>query len=108
MTCEEILNRLRTLDIPAAYSHFNKPPSVPFVVYTTTGSERYGADYENMLERRTVRIELYTDKKDEQLEDSVADLFSEYELDIYESYIDDQQLYQVAFEFTDLFKKTGG
>lgn len=107
MTCEEIYGKLSTLDIPVAYSHFGKPPSVPFVVYITSGGERYGADYKNMLERRTVRIELYTDKKDETLENSVAALFDMYELDIYESYIDNQKLYQVVFEFTDLFK-TGG
>ncbi len=107
MTCEEIYGKLSTLDIPVAYSHFGKPPSVPFVVYITSGGGRYGADYKNMLERRTVRIELYTDKKDETLENSVAALFDMYELDIYESYIENQKLYQVVFEFTDLFK-TGG
>lgn len=108
MTCEEILWRLRLLEIPSAYSHFNDPPSVPFVVYSITDSERYGADYENMIERRTVHIELYTDHKNEELENAVADLFDEYEISSYETYIDEQQLYQVVFEFKDIIKLTGG
>lgn len=98
-TCEKILKMLRTLNIPSAYSHFNKPPSVPFVVYTIPESRRYGADNLNMLQSSTVRVELYTDHKDIQLENRVADLFREYEIDSYETYISDQQLYQVVFEF---------
>lgn len=107
MTCEEIMLRLRTLGLPAAYSHFNKPPSVPFVVYTIPDSVRYGADHRNMLKKSTVRIELYTDHKDIKLENKVAALFSEYEIDSYETYIDEQQLYQNVFEF-EIIIKTGG
>lgn len=107
MTCESILKTIRTLKIPAAYSHFNKAPSVPFIVYSIPESSRYGADNKNMLMKSTVRIELYTDHKDIQLENKVADLFSEYEIDTYETWIPDQQLYQVVFEF-ETITKTGG
>lgn len=107
MTCEDILKRLRTLKIPAAYSHFNKPPSVPFVVYTIPDEQRYGADNRNLLKNSTVRVELYTDHKDIQLEDKVAGLFSEYEIDSYETWISDQALYQVVFEFN-IITKMGG
>lgn len=99
MKCEEILTRLRSLKMPAAYSHFNKPPSVPFVVYTLPETNRYGADNRNMLTKSTVRVELYTDHKDIQLENKVAELFSEYEIDSYETWLSEQQLYQVVFEF---------
>lgn len=78
--CEEIIKRLRTLKIPAAYSHFNAPPSVPFVVYLIPETERYGSDSKNMLKRSTVRIELYTDHKDTALEDKLSALFSELSL----------------------------
>lgn len=108
MKCDEILKRLRRLNIPAAYSHFNKKPSIPFVVYTIPDGENYGADDMNMLQRRTVRIELYTDCKDEQLENKVADLFNTYEISRYEDYLEDQQLYMVVFEFETITKLTGG
>lgn len=107
MKCEEIIKRLRTLKIPAAYSHFNAPPSVPFVVYLIPETERYGSDSKNMLKRSTVRIELYTDHKDTALEDKLSALFSEFELDSYENYLSDQQLYQNTFEF-EMIDKTGG
>lgn len=107
MTCEEITRRLRTLHIPVAYSHFNSPPTVPFAVYLIPETERYGADYKNMLLKSTVRVELYTDHKDVQLENRLSSLFSEYEIDSYESYLSDQQLYQITFEF-ETIDKTGG
>lgn len=108
MKCKEIYERLKRLEIPVAYSHFNDPPNIPFVVYTASDKERHGADDVNLLENITVRIELYTDYKDEECEDAVASLFDEYEMDISESYISDQQLYQVVFEFTITNKLQGG
>ena len=107
MTCEEIVKRLRLLKIPVAYSHFNKAPAIPFCVYTIPESSFYGADNKNMLKNRTVHIELYTDHKDEQLENKLAALFNDHEINVYESYIEDQQLYQVVFEF-EIIDKTGG
>ncbi|MBO6078354.1 MAG: hypothetical protein J6P66_06350 [Bacteroidaceae bacterium] len=107
MTCEEIVKKLRTLKIPVAYSHFNKAPAIPFCVYTIPESSFYGADNKNMLKNRTVHIELYTDHKDETLENKVAALFNDHEIEVYEDYIEDQQLYQVVFEFADVIK-TGG
>ena len=105
--CETIVKRLRTLKIPVAYSHFNKAPAIPFCVYTIPESSFYGADNKNMLKNRTIHIELYTDHKDEQLENKVAALFNDQEIEVYEDYIEDQQLYQVVFEFADIIK-TGG
>lgn len=99
MKCSQIFNRLKQAGIPVAYSHFNEPPPVPFVVYIVTDSERYGADYKNMLKRQTIRIELYTDHKNEALEDRIANLFNEFEIDVTETYIEEQELYQVSFEF---------
>ena len=107
MTCEEIIDRLRTLGIPSAYSHFKSPPSLPFVVYTVPNDRRYGADNRNMLKSSTVHIELYTEAKDEELENAVAELFSEYELDGYEDYLQEEQMYMKVFEFETVMK-TGG
>lgn len=112
MKCKEIIDRLRLRfspsDLRIAYHHFNKPPKVPFCVYFVVDSQRRGADDLNLLEDRTYRIELYTDCKDEELENSIAELFDDREVNIDEVYIEDQQLYMVSFEFDATFKLTGG
>lgn len=108
MNCKEIYKRLKNLKIDAAYHHFNGQPHLPFVVYLISSGRRYGADDINLIKERTVRIELYTEAKDEKLEDEVADLFSEYDLEEDEDYIEDQQLYLYAIEFEDKQKLTGG
>lgn len=112
MKCKEIVDRLRTRfkasDLPVAYHHFNKPPKIPFVVYLVADAQRRGADAFNLLEERAYRIELYTDCKNEDLENSIAELFDDHELSIDEVYIEDQQLYMVSFEFDETFKLNAG
>lgn len=106
MRCKEIYDKLKTLGIPVAYHHFTKSPGVPFCVYFIDNRRRRGADNLNLLEQRTVRIELYTESKDEKLENKILKLFEDKELDVYEDYIDTEALYQVAIEFELIMKLT--
>ena len=99
---------LKTLKIPVAYRLFkNKPESIPFCVYYLDNRNQYGADNLNMLERRTVVIELYTEKKEIELENKLLRLFKDEELDIDETYIDDEKLFMQTISFETIIKMEG-
>ena len=80
---------------------------MPFVVYLIPSTERYGSDFENYIEDRTVRIELYTEFKDESLEEMIFQLFDGYEISYEQIYIEDEKVMMSAFEFQETVK-TGG
>lgn len=105
MEIKDVYRKLQTLKIPVAYRVFETaPPSIPFCVYYAENRRRYGADYKNLLERCSVTIELYTNKKDIKLENKLMDLFPEYELDSFETYINEEKLYMISVSF-DYIKK---
>ena len=100
-----VYTALRTLKIPVAYRLFkSKPESIPFCVYYLDNRDQYGADDLNMLERRTVVIELYTEKKEIELENKLLRLFKDEELDISETYIDDEKLFMQTISFETVLK----
>lgn len=105
MELKEVYEKLKTLKIPTAYRFFKRAPeSVPFVVYYFASSSRYGADYLNLLDRRTIVIELYTEIKNEILENKLYKLFEDYDIDIDENYIDSEKLYMITVTIEDLKK----
>lgn len=79
-------------------------PAPPFAVYMISPETGRGADYKNLLVERHVRLELYTNKKDAELEAKVEDIlgFVEWEKD--EDYIESEEMYMVTYEF-DLYEK---
>lgn len=107
MTGAEIYEKLKKLNIPVAYSHFPEPTPAPFVVFLIPSTERYGSDFKNYIEDRTVRIELYTEFKDENLEEMIYQLFDGYEISYEQIYIEDEKVMMSAFEFQETVK-TGG
>lgn len=100
ITPAEIHKLLASLGIPVAYLKFDEPQKPPFVVWFETGADIHGADGMNMLEEKTIRIELYCSKKDPELERRTEELFSDTELsrdtDIY---IESENLIESVFEF---------
>lgn len=97
MTLNEISNLLKTLNIPYRYRSFGKAQSTPYIVYYTDSEKLTGSDDKNMVIERNIVIELYTDKKDIQLENKIELLFENYEISKYETYIDDEKLFEIAF-----------
>ena len=108
MKCSEVYDRLKTIGIPVAYHHFTKSPEIPFCVYLTGDRTQRGSDSINLLEEHAFRIELYTETKNEELENRILKAFNDKEIDIYETYIESEHLYQVVFEFEETVKLTGG
>lgn len=107
MTGAEIYTRLKKLNIPVAYSHFPEPTPAPFVVFLIPSTNRYGSDFKNYIENHTVRIELYTEYRDESLTEMIFQLFDGYEISYEEIYIEEEKVMMSTFEFQETVK-TGG
>lgn len=97
---EKLYDLLKTLGLPVVYHHFKTPPKLPYIVYFYTNSDNFGADNKVYHNSDNYQIELYTEKKEQNTEKLIEDLFKSN--DIYyektETYIDDEKLYQVIYE----------
>ena len=105
MELSELNELLNTLDIPVAYSHFKDLVQTPFLVYYVQNEDIRGADNKNMLSEKNIRIELYSDLKNIELENQIEEMLIEYQLDKNETYIESEQLLQVSYEFSMIIKK---
>ena len=105
MELSELNELLNTLDIPVAYSHFKDLTETPFLIYYVQNEGIRGADNKNMLSEKNIRIELYSDLKNIELETKLEEMLIEYELDKNETYIESEQLLQVSYEFSMIIKK---
>lgn len=91
----------RSFDLPCAYHHFEEghSPAPPFLVYWFPASQNYGADNQAYYKGSQVRLELYTDKKDLELEEKIEAELDSHSLffDKEETYLDTEKLYQVIY-----------
>lgn len=104
MTYKEVADMINAIGIPFAYNHFaedpeNPAPAPPFICFYYEGSGDMAADDTNYARIRPLTIELYTDNKDFDLEETVESALNDAGLvySRYESYIDTEHLYMVAF-----------
>ena len=72
MTHEDVMQMLAETEIPFAYDHFaeGESPDPPFICFLFPGSDNFAADNVVYMEFSNLSIELYTDEKDPELEDS--------------------------------------
>jgi hypothetical protein len=105
MNLTELNIILQASGFPVAYSHFteseNSPlPDPPFIVYVVVYSSNFMADNKVHKSIQTVQIELYTDKKDLEVEGILENILNENELPYQttETFIDSEQLFQKIYE----------
>ena len=100
---EELLQILEEIGLPFAYHHFaeGESPEPPFVVYLFPGSNNFGADGKVYYKIQEVHLELYTDLKDLNLEQSVEDVLDEHGIfyNKTETWIESEKLYEVLYIF---------
>lgn len=99
MTQTELYQALKSLGMPAAYHHFNKPPKPPYIVYLVADAEGYGSDDRNEIKRTGYLIELYTAHKDpanQQVVEAMLDAKGVPYL-LYEQHIESENLYQATY-----------
>ena len=99
MTRQEVVEMIKTFNIPYAYLMFpvGKAPEPPYCVYYYPNDNDAMADNLNYVKVSNLRIELYTRNKDFELEDQVeAKMLLPFSKDV--EYIDSEKLYQVTYE----------
>lgn len=102
MELHEMASMLAGLGIPLAYHHFaeGESPAPPFLLYLSPGSDNFSADGRVYLKVTQLDVELYTDRKDPELEarlEAVLDAVGLF-YNKTESYIDSEKLYEVLYE----------
>lgn len=102
MTLDRLKELLDTLNIPVAYHHFNSPTAPPFIAYYRESTSNTFADNKVQQKFENITIELYTEKKDIELENKLETLLNDNELpyEIGEFFIDTENLYQVSYGIT--------
>lgn len=103
MTIKNIVEMLQEMNIPFAYDHFAEgdSPEPPFICYLIPGSDNFAADGKVYFKMNEVRIEMYTDFKDLDLESRVEGVLDRYEIfyNKSETWIQSEKLYEVMYSF---------
>ena len=102
MELKELVKILEKLKIPIAYNHFTTVQKPPYLVYKVTSSNNFIADNKVYKKIRKVDIELYTESKNEELEQKLETVLCENEMvfDCFETYIQSEDVYQVIYEIS--------
>lgn len=100
---DELVKIIEEMGIPFAYDHFaeGESPDPPFLCYLLPRRDNFAADGKVYYKMSEVRIELYTDFKDESLEEKVTAVLDNHGIfyEQLEVWIEEEKLYEVAFEF---------
>lgn len=100
---DDVLSILTEIGLPFAYHHFaeGESPDPPFICYLTPGSDNFAADGKVYYKIDEYHIELYTDRKDPELEDSVEAVLDGHGVfyDKSEVWIESERLYEVMYSF---------
>ena len=101
MTYAEIMAMLQEAGLPMAYDHFaeGESPDPPFLVFLFPSSDNFSADgivYQKIDE---LHIELYTDKKQPDVESALETVLDRHGIfyDKTEVWIESERLYEVLY-----------
>ena len=102
MTYDDITNMLKEAGLPLAYDHFaeGESPEPPFLIFLFPGSDNMFADNGVYFKISQLNMELYTDKKDPELEEKLEDILTAHEIswDKSEVWIDSEKMYEVLYQ----------
>ena len=93
---------LAEMNLPYAYDHFieGESPDPPFLVFLYPGSNHFAADGKVYFKVNRLNIELYTDKKDVELEETVEAVLDRHGIFYGKSevWIESENLYEVLYQ----------
>ena len=98
MELEKIKALLDTVGIPVAYDHFKEQIDPPFLAYLLPESRNVIADDCIYQRKVLVRVELYTDKKDLELERKVEAALADMVWTKAEEYIESEDMFEIMYE----------
>ena len=100
---DELLYILGETQISFAYDHFaeGESPDPPFLCYLLPGSNNFSADGKVYYKIGRVNLELYTDRKDPEVEQKLEDALDAASIfyNKTEVWIDSEKLYEVLYQF---------
>ena len=101
MTHNEIVAMLEETGLPLAYDHFaeGESPDPPFLVFLFPSSDNFSADGIVYQRIDALHIELYTDKKEPDVEERLESVLDGHEIyyDKSEVWIPEEKLYEVLY-----------
>lgn len=101
MTYKEVATMVGSIGLPYAYNQFPETGTEPpFVCFLFSGSNDMMADNVNYQKIRPLSIELYTDNKDFELEESVESVLDSYGLPYtrQETYLESERMFMVIYD----------
>ena len=113
MTYSEIISMLGDTKLPFAYDHFaeGEAPEPPFLCFLFPSSDNFSADGTVYQKIDTLHLELYTDKKQPEVEGALEIVLDRHGLcyNKTEVWIDSERLYEVLYSTGILWtEETGG
>ena len=100
---DEIIQMLKETGFPYAYDHFAEGHAAapPFICYLIPDSDNFSADGIAYHKVNVVHIELYTDKKDLDVEKKLEAVMDSHGIfyDRSETWIESEKLYEVLYSF---------
>ena len=102
MTHQEVIKLMESIGLPCVYDHFveGESPDPPFLVYLYPRSDNFAADGMVYFKVNRLNIELYTDLKDVELEETVEAVLDKHGI-FYEKsevWIESENLYEVLYQ----------
>ena len=101
MTYGEVTAMAEETGFPVAYDHFaeGESPNPPFLVFLFPSSDNFSADGQVYAKINELHFELYTDKKDPEIEAKVEVVLDKRGIfyDKSEVWIADERLYEVLY-----------
>ena len=99
---ERLVAIMEEIGLPFAYHHFaeGESPDPPFICFLYDHDDDLIADNTNYQLIRMLSVELYTDTKDFELEQTVEDVLNANGL-VYskqETYLESERMYMITFE----------
>jgi len=102
MTFEETKAMIEETGLPVAYDHFaeGESPDPPFICFLFPGSDNLFADDAVFQKIDELNIELYTDRKDPDMETRIEDILAAHELPFEKSevWIAEERMYEVLYQ----------
>ena len=99
MTLSEFVGLFEECGMPIAFDHFKTPQALPYMIYIVTDNEEMAADNKTFHYDPVLQLELYTEQKDMDKEATVEGIISDFFYTKEEGYLDDEQMYMVAYRF---------
>ena len=102
MKYEDVMTMLTESGLPFAYDHFaeGESPDPPFLIFIFPGTNNVFADNQVYFKVNELNLELYTDKKDPELEEKLEDILTAHEIPWEKSgvWIDFEKMYEVLYQ----------